>query len=158
MFIRVHLWLKKKCQLLFSSRLDRTKETGWNICVMPSKNWRGAALKLKRGQGFTNRKASGVAVRRLSQRGLARTHFFVGARTSGGLSESRSALGATCPRSRALSEWEVALWIYILLFGDERCDMPALQLPHPRSGASFVLRPLLDVLDSDGIIATELEW
>jgi len=52
-----------------------------------------------------------------------------------------------------------ALDIDILLFGDESCATPALQLPHPRAlERPFVLRPLLDVLDSGGVFATDLEW
>jgi len=52
-----------------------------------------------------------------------------------------------------------ALDIDILLFGDESWDTPALQLPHPRAlERPFVLRPLLDVLDSGRVFATELEW
>jgi len=52
-----------------------------------------------------------------------------------------------------------ALDIDILLFGDESCATPALELPHPRAlERPFVLRPLLDVLDLSGIITTDLEW
>jgi len=52
-----------------------------------------------------------------------------------------------------------ALDIDILLFGDECCVTPALQLPHPRAlERPFVLRPLLDVLDLGRVIATDLEW
>ncbi len=52
-----------------------------------------------------------------------------------------------------------ALDIDILLFGDTLSDSPALQLPHPRAlGRPFVLLPLLDVLDTAGVSATEMEW
>lgn len=52
-----------------------------------------------------------------------------------------------------------ALDIDILLFEGEVCATPALQLPHPRAlERSFVLRPLLDVLDSGGVLATDLGW
>jgi len=52
-----------------------------------------------------------------------------------------------------------ALDIDILLFEGEVSDTPALQLPHPRAlERPFVLRPLLDVLDSGRVFATELEW
>lgn len=45
--------------------------------------------------------------------------------------------------------------IDILLFGDETYDSPTLQIPHPRAlGRDFVLRPLLDVLQS----ANAREW
>lgn len=43
----------------------------------------------------------------------------------------------------------------ILLFGDETHDSPTLQIPHPRAlSRDFVLRPLLDVLQS----AEAREW
>ncbi len=49
--------------------------------------------------------------------------------------------------------------IDILLFGDEISNLPALQLPHPRAlGRPFVLLPLLDVLDLDGVAESALEW
>ncbi len=48
-----------------------------------------------------------------------------------------------------------AIDIDILLFGDETYDSPTLQIPHPRAlGRDFVLRPLLDVLQS----ADAREW
>jgi len=44
-----------------------------------------------------------------------------------------------------------ALDVDILLFGDETHDSPTLQIPHPRAlSRDFVLRPLLDVLQSAG--------
>lgn len=40
-----------------------------------------------------------------------------------------------------------ALDIDVLLFGDETYQTPELEIPHPRAlGRTFVLRPLLDVL------------
>ena len=40
-----------------------------------------------------------------------------------------------------------ALDLDILLFGDQTCQTPELEIPHPRAlGRTFVLRPLLDVL------------
>ena len=48
-----------------------------------------------------------------------------------------------------------AIDVDILLFGDETHDSPTLQIPHPRAlGRDFVLRPLLDVLQS----ADAREW
>lgn len=48
-----------------------------------------------------------------------------------------------------------ALDVDILLFGDETHDSPTLQIPHPRAlSRDFVLRPLLDVLQS----ADAREW
>ena len=59
----------------------------------------------------------------------------------------------------AKREGERALDIDILLFGDEQSNTPALQLPHPRAlERPFVLRPLLDVLDFGGVVATKLRW
>lgn len=41
-----------------------------------------------------------------------------------------------------------ALDLDILLFGDQTYDAPELEIPHPRAlGRTFVLRPLLDVLE-----------
>ena len=41
--------------------------------------------------------------------------------------------------------------IDILLFGQEKINLPDLQIPHPRMTArAFVLRPLCDVLESEG--------
>ncbi len=51
-----------------------------------------------------------------------------------------------------------ALDIDILMFGNEIWNTPELEIPHPRAlGRAFVLRPLLDVLESGGIKLTELE-
>ena len=48
-----------------------------------------------------------------------------------------------------------ALDVDILLFGEETHDSPTLQIPHPRAlNRDFVLRPLLDVLQS----ADAREW
>jgi 2-amino-4-hydroxy-6-hydroxymethyldihydropteridine diphosphokinase len=59
----------------------------------------------------------------------------------------------------AKREGERALDIDILVFGEENLNTPVLQLPHPRAlERPFVLLPLLDVLDSRGVIATELGW
>ena len=56
-------------------------------------------------------------------------------------------------------EGERALDIDILLFGEQQSNTPTLQLPHPRAlQRPFVLRPLLDVLDSGGVVATNLKW
>ena len=48
-----------------------------------------------------------------------------------------------------------AIDVDILLFGEETHDSPTLQIPHPRAlNRDFVLRPLLDVLQS----ADAREW
>lgn len=49
--------------------------------------------------------------------------------------------------------------IDILLFGTETHDTPDLQIPHPRMGSrAFVLKPLLDVLESGWVRETEETW
>jgi 2-amino-4-hydroxy-6-hydroxymethyldihydropteridine diphosphokinase len=52
-----------------------------------------------------------------------------------------------------------ALDVDILLFGDERHNLPDLEVPHPRAlGRSFVLRPLLDVLEGGWLQPTPHGW
>ncbi|BCM93882.1 2-amino-4-hydroxy-6-hydroxymethyldihydropteridine pyrophosphokinase [Abditibacteriota bacterium] len=59
----------------------------------------------------------------------------------------------------AKREGERALDVDILMFGEETINTPALQIPHPRAlERAFVLRPLLDVLNSTGTVATKLRW
>ena len=49
--------------------------------------------------------------------------------------------------------------IDILLFGEAQLNDERLQVPHPRLGArAFVLRPLLDVLESGWVEETDLRW
>ena len=49
--------------------------------------------------------------------------------------------------------------IDILMFGEAQLDDERLQVPHPRLGArAFVLRPLLDVLESGWVEETDLRW
>lgn len=49
--------------------------------------------------------------------------------------------------------------IDILRFGDAHLNDARLQLPHPRIAfRAFVLRPLLDVLESGWVEETDLEW
>lgn len=49
--------------------------------------------------------------------------------------------------------------IDILMFGDERINTPALQLPHPRMARrAFVLRPLCDVLEGGWVRLSAESW
>lgn len=49
--------------------------------------------------------------------------------------------------------------IDILLFGELKMDEPDLKIPHPRMNRrAFVLKPLLDVLESGWIETTDLDW
>lgn len=59
----------------------------------------------------------------------------------------------------AKREGSRALDIDILSFGDEVSNSPALQLPHPRAvRRAFVLKPLLDVLESASVAESGLDW
>lgn len=59
----------------------------------------------------------------------------------------------------AKREGSRALDIDILTFGDQISNAPALQLPHPRAlGRAFVLKPLLDVLESAPVAESGLDW
>ena len=52
-----------------------------------------------------------------------------------------------------------ALDIDILMCADEFSNTPELQLPHPRAlNRPFVLKPLLDVLESDAVAESGLNW
>lgn len=49
--------------------------------------------------------------------------------------------------------------IDILIWDDQRIDWPDLQVPHPRMHArAFVLRPLLDILESGWLRASAETW